>query len=193
MEKGKILPQLSTETLIWGIYSWIPNDTNPRCAVSYWVAPVRQWKCPHEVQHRAACPAVRKFGFQRGGTRSYHRILEAHRRLLGACIRSALLLPYLVPQKRKSSAASPQTASSAALRPAAWRQRVARENYIYRRPSRAVIVSSVGRDLCFRQRGRRDGAPPKMADNLPSEFDVVVIGTGTRRRWVRAGLWVLGP
>ena len=49
------------------------------------------------------------------------------------------------------------------------------------------------RDLCFRQRGRRDGAPPKMADNLPSEFDVVVIGTGTRRRWVRAGLWVLGP
>lgn len=144
----------------------------------------QQWKCPHEVQHRAACPAVRTFGFQRGGTRSYHRILEAHRRLLGACIRSALLLPYLVPQKRKSSAA---------LRPAAWRQRVARENYIYRRPSRAVVVSSVGRDLCFRQRGRRDGAPPKMADNLPSEFDVVVIGTGTRRRWVRAGLWVLGP
>ncbi|KAK2528955.1 rab proteins geranylgeranyltransferase component a 2-like [Columba guinea] len=32
--------------------------------------------------------------------------------------------------------------------------------------------------MSFRQRRPRDDAPPKMADNLPSEFDVVVIGTG---------------
>ncbi|KAM9599871.1 rab proteins geranylgeranyltransferase component A 1 [Morphnus guianensis] len=37
---------------------------------------------------------------------------------------------------------------------------------------------SAGGTLRFRQRRPRDGAPPKMADNLPSEFDVVVIGTG---------------
>lgn len=41
---------------------------------------------------------------------------------------------------------------------------------------------SAGGTLLFRQRRPRDGAPPKMADNLPSEFDVVVIGTGRRRR-----------
>lgn len=33
----------------------------------------------------------------------------------------------------------------------------------------------------FRRRRARDGASPKMADNLPTEFDVVVVGTGTGR------------
>lgn len=67
-----------------------------------------------------------------------------------------------------------------------------RSDYIYRQPSRAAGGSCVGRGLHFLERGRRDGAPPKMADNLPSEFDVVVIGTGTRRCGARAGLGVLG-
>lgn len=72
---------------------------------------------------------------------------------------------------------------------AAWREaccrstgRTDRQNYSSQQPRARRTEVFVGGTLSFRQRRPRDDAPPKMADNLPSEFDVVVIGTGRRRR-----------